>query len=244
VVTDRSQANLESGSDPSLDRLWDAQAQAWTRWVRDPVGDPWHRLFNWPAFASLLPEPGRLTIDLGCGEGRVGVELRRAGHRLIGVDAAATMVGYARETGVYDDVLLTSACRVPLPDAVADLVVAYMSLHDMDDVAGAVREAGRLLAPGGRLCAAVVHPFTSAQWTARYASEVRYAEPSSDPTRGIVFHGVHRPLEAYVRACATAGLTLERLAEPVPSAAAIRVHPSLQRATLRPAFLHLRASRG
>ena len=44
-----------------------------------------------------------------------------------------------------------------------DLVLACMSLLDMDDFDGAVREIGRVLRPGGRLCLAVVHPFASAQ---------------------------------------------------------------------------------
>jgi SAM-dependent methyltransferase len=228
----------------SLEGLWEAQAEAWTRWVRAPEGDPWHRLFNWPAFAQLLPDPGRLTIDLGCGEGRVGVWLQRTGHRVIGVDAAATMAARARETGAYEDVLAAPAAAVPLPDAVADLVVAYMSLHDMDDLAGALAETGRLLAPGGRLCAAVVHPFASARWAPRYWDESRYAESHSDPSLGIVFHGIHRPLQAYVRGLADARLVLERLVEPAPSAEAVRAHPSLQQAADRPAFLHFVASRG
>jgi hypothetical protein len=35
-------------------------------------------------------------------------------------------------------------------------------LHDIDDLAGAAAEIGRVLAPGGRLCAAIVHPLNSA----------------------------------------------------------------------------------
>lgn len=224
-------------------RLWDAQADAWARWVRDPEGDPWHRLYNWPAFARLLPAPGRLTIDLGCGEGRVGVELRRAGHRLIGVDAAETMARHAWEAGAYEDVLTAPAADVPLPDGVADLVVAYMSLHDMDDLTGALHETARLLEPGGRLCAAVVHPFTSAQSVPRYVQEHRYAEAARDPSLGIVFHGVHRPLHAYLDGLREAGLALDRFTEPAPSEAAIRAHASLEQAVARPTFLHLLASR-
>ena len=34
---------------------------------------------NWPAFLELLPEAGRLTLDLGCGEGRGGAPCASAG---------------------------------------------------------------------------------------------------------------------------------------------------------------------
>jgi ubiquinone/menaquinone biosynthesis C-methylase UbiE len=37
-----------------------------------------------------------------------------------------------------------------------------MVLHDVDDLDGAVREAARVLEPGGRLCLAIVHPMNSA----------------------------------------------------------------------------------
>ena len=89
--------------------------------------------------------------------------LRERGHRVIGVDAAPTLAGLARETGAYEAVHLADAVALPLADGAVDLVVAYMSLHDMDDAAGALREAGRVLEPGGRLCAAIVHPLSSAR---------------------------------------------------------------------------------
>jgi SAM-dependent methyltransferase len=169
--------------------------------------------------------------------------LRRSGHRVIGVDAAETMVRHARDTGAYERVLSAPASSVPLPDSAADLVVAYMSLHDMDDLAGTLGEVARLLEPGGCLCAAVVHPIASARLAARYSDVVRYAEPHPEPGLGIVFHGVHRPLAAYVGALVDAGLTLDALGEPVPDAAAVAAHPPLVKALAAPPFLHLRATR-
>ena len=82
-----------------------------------------------------MPRAGRLTLDLGCGEGRGGLALRERGHRLVGVDAAPTMVDLARETGAYDEVHLADAAALPLDDGAVDLVVAYMSMHDIEDVA-------------------------------------------------------------------------------------------------------------
>jgi SAM-dependent methyltransferase len=226
---------------------WEAEAEAWARWVRTPGHDEWHWRLNWPAFLELLPAPGRLTLDLGCGEGRGGVALRERGHRVIGVDAAPTMVRLARETGAYEELHLADAAALSLDDGAVDLVVAYMALHDIDDLSGALREAARVLEPGGRLCAAIVHPFASAHLGSE--TQMPYFEPS--PYTDVVergglemaFHGIHRPLEDYMAALLDAGLTLERLREPAPTAEHIAACPGLAKASGRPAFLHFLARR-
>ena len=45
--------------DRPLHERWEAEAEAWARWVRTPGHDEWHRRLNWPAFLALLPGPGR-----------------------------------------------------------------------------------------------------------------------------------------------------------------------------------------
>ncbi len=72
------------------------------------------------------------------------------------------MVEHARASDPEIEVRLADAARLPFADDVADLVVAFMSLQDVDDAAAAIREAARVLEPGGRLCLAIVHPFGSA----------------------------------------------------------------------------------
>ena len=38
-----------------------------------------------------------LTVNVGCGEGRVARDLRRIGHKVIGIDARARLIRLARE---------------------------------------------------------------------------------------------------------------------------------------------------
>jgi SAM-dependent methyltransferase len=225
-----------------LHERWEREAGAWARWVRTPGHDEWHWRLNWPAFLELLPAPGRRTLDLGCGEGRGGIELREGGHQVVGVDAAPTMVRLAEETGAYDELHLADAAALPLGDGAVDLVVAYMSLHDMDDVVGALGETARVLEAGGRLCAAIVHPFASAHLGSEEA--MPYFEPShytdvvARDGLAMAFHGIHRPLEDYMAALLDAGLTLERLREPSPTPQHVAAFPDLAKARRRPAFLH------
>jgi SAM-dependent methyltransferase len=203
---------------------WEANADDWTAWARQPGHDSYWR-FHREVFLGLVPPPAGLTLDVGCGEGRVARDLAALGHRVVALDAAPTMARRTAEAGGLAGVLRADATALPLPDAATDLVVAFMSLHDMDDMAGAVREIGRVLRPGGRLCFAVVHPLNEA---GRFRGEERDADfvisgdyferrrtTFSAGGRGLAmtFEAMHRPLQDYFAALAAAGLLTETLRE-------------------------------
>jgi len=44
------------------------------------------------------------------------------------------------------------AAALPVEDGASDLVVSFMVLMNVDDMEGVVREAARVLEPGGRFC--------------------------------------------------------------------------------------------
>ena len=81
----------------TLRDAWDRQADEWARFVRTPDADRTNERFNLPRLLDLLPPPGRATLDLGCGEGRLGRELVRLGHRVGGVESSPRMVEVASE---------------------------------------------------------------------------------------------------------------------------------------------------
>src|SRR5919199_2458479 len=108
----------------TLREAWDEQAEEWTRFARDPRGDRANLEFNIPAFLELVPGPGRRTLDLGCGEGRVGAGLARRGHTVVGVDSSPGMVAAASE---LIEAVVADAVALPFSDASFDLVVAFMS---------------------------------------------------------------------------------------------------------------------
>jgi SAM-dependent methyltransferase len=227
-------------TDEPLAEAWEAQAEQWRRWARTPGLDRHFERYNWPSFLDLLPPPGRATLDLGCGEGRAGAVLRARGHRLTGVDVAPTMVRFARETGAYHEVVEADAVALPMAGAAFDLVLAFMSLQDMDDAAAALREAWRVLEPGGRLVMAVVHPFVSAEMGTPYFDTVRWADPIERAGVEVTFHQIHRPLHAWVALLRDAGFLVEDLREPRPSEADAAAEPELEKNRSRPVFLHLR----
>ncbi len=238
--------------DESLRAAWERHAEQWTAWARTPGHDVGWEV-NLPTMLALLPPPGRLTLDLGCGEGRLLRELAQRGHRVLGVDASPTLARAAHGHPRSQPVAVADAAALPLPDGVADLVVAHMSLQDVDDLHGAVAEIGRVLAPGGRLCAAVVHPLNSAGTFATRAADApfvvagsylephRYADEVAREGLAMTFHSAHRPLETYARACEQAGLLLETLREPAIGDEQVAEDPSMARWRRVPLFLHWRA---
>lgn len=234
----------------SLGTRWDEQAAAWTAWARAPGHDSYWR-FHRDAFLPLVPAPGRLTVDIGCGEGRLSRDLRAAGHRVLAVDFSPTMArAAATHPAVPVPAVVGDAARLPLASGSADTAVAFMSLQDVDALGAAVREIARVLAAGGQLALAIVHPVNSAgRFPGDRADQGRpfvitgsYLEdhPTVDQvTRdglSMTFHSMHRPLQAYTEALAGAGLVIERLREPTdpdPGTKWRRV----------PLFLHILAAR-
>jgi SAM-dependent methyltransferase len=229
---------------------WREHAGEWVTWARAPGHDSYWR-FHRDAFLRLVPPPGRLTVDLGCGEGRVGRDLAGLGHRVVGVDASFEMVRAAatHPEGGYP-LVAADAASVPVVDGVADCVVAFMCLQDIDAMEAAVAETARVLARGGRLVVAVTHPANTAGRFAPGADESArpfmiegswferraFADTCERGGYTMTFHSEHRPLQSYVDALADAGFVVERLkelGEPDPCDKWYRM----------PLFLHLRALR-
>jgi SAM-dependent methyltransferase len=97
---------------------------------------------------------------------------------------------------------------------VADLAIAFMSLHDFDDLRAAVAEVARVLAPDGRLCVALLHPVLSARMVDGYATERRYRFTVERAGLQMTYERTHRPLGAYFDAFEAAGFVVEALREP------------------------------
>ena len=234
-----------------LRAAWEEHAAAFIAWARKPGFDSYWQ-FHRDQFLELVPPPGRRTLDLGCGEGRLSRDLKQLGHSMVAVDASPTMLAAAREADPELETHLADAADLPFDDSAFDLVVAFMSLQDIDDFECAIREAGRVLVPGGRLCVAVVHPLNSAgrfvgdEADSLFVVEGSYLNRSYYEDRIVcdglemTFVSEHRPIQAYVDALAGAGLLLERLRETDVPDSAIR-RPRSRRWQRIPLFMHLRA---
>jgi SAM-dependent methyltransferase len=129
----------------------------------------WDRAFTRVLLEHVPPETTR-TIDLACGLGVAAVVLLRERPRMeyLGIDPNQLHVEVARRNveqaglaarAVFQQ--MDPSTRLALPDGVLDLATIVMSLHHFSNTRPVLREAARLVRPGGRLVA--VEPDTTAQ---------------------------------------------------------------------------------
>jgi ubiquinone/menaquinone biosynthesis C-methylase UbiE len=200
------------------DRGWEDAAAAWTEFVRSDADVLYAK--NAAAFVSLLPPPAGLTVDVGCGEGRLDRMLAERGYSIVATDASPTLIALAKETDPSGDYRVAPASALPVPDGAAQLVVSFMALHDIADLDAACNEARRVLAPGGTFCFAIIHPVSSA---GAFDDDERFviddyfpARPVTRPLFETQVVQYHRPLSAYADALGASGFVISRIAE-VPS---------------------------
>jgi SAM-dependent methyltransferase/GNAT superfamily N-acetyltransferase len=233
---------------------WSASGDAYLTWARTPGVDVGYWDHNRPALLALLPEPGRLTIDLGCGEGRLARELAGGGHRVVGVELVEALARAAATHGDRLHVVAADASRLPLADGVADLVVASMVLMDVDRLDEVVAETARVLREGGAFCFSILHPVNTAGGFSHrddVAAPFVLADDYYSPRRRSITKGrnglrmtfahEHRPLEVYFRALESAGFVVEALREPRVGPHVAPDNPNWQRWSRLPNSLHLRA---
>jgi ubiquinone/menaquinone biosynthesis C-methylase UbiE len=105
---------------------------------------------------ALAGKPFRSLLDLGTGTGRMlelfGAEIERG----LGIDLSLDMLLLARDrlerAGLRNcSVRQGDIYDLPLPNDCFDAVILHQVLHFLDDGARAIREAARVLRPGGHL---------------------------------------------------------------------------------------------
>lgn len=142
---------------------WILEAAAATG-VSDPIaiacrgtGDP--GLFEDLA-AGIGARPGMRVLDAGCGMGGPGTWLRRnRGCDVVGVDLMEESVRAGRT--LFDDrsSIVASTSALPFPAATFDALWSVGVLEMVEDKSAALREAARVLRPGGRIA---LYSFTAA----------------------------------------------------------------------------------
>ncbi|SOB80996.1 transcriptional regulator, ArsR family [Sphingomonas guangdongensis] len=103
---------------------------------------------------------GRL-LDIGTGTGRMLELFGPAADTALGIDRSSEMLRLARaklDGRVEADLRQADLYALPLPDDAADVAVIHHVLHFAQQPAAAIAEAGRVLAPAGRLLIADFAP--------------------------------------------------------------------------------------
>jgi malonyl-CoA O-methyltransferase len=154
-----------------------------------------------PMIADCSPHA---ALDAGTGTGRYLPILRQAGAtRVIGLDLSTAMLGRQAPEARR---VCADACALPFGRGQFDLVCSSLMAGDLVDLGAWVREAARVLVPGGHLLYSDFHPEWSRHgWRRTFiAADGRRLELSFVP----------HTIEDHLRHCEEAGLLVRVIREP------------------------------
>jgi demethylmenaquinone methyltransferase/2-methoxy-6-polyprenyl-1,4-benzoquinol methylase len=99
------------------------------------------------------PLDGRLAADLACGTGDISELLRRQGARVVGLDLTPRMISLARHKigsgSGAPSFVVGDMSDLPFGDGQFDVVTTGYGLRNVPDLERSIREAARVLRPGG-----------------------------------------------------------------------------------------------
>lgn len=117
--------------------------------------EPGQSWFLWAsALSSLLPPLN--VVDFGCGTGVLSVALARWAKSVVAIDRNADVLEQAKERARAAKAKNITFLRedlheLSLPSGKKDLVVLSQSLHHVDRPEAVLKEAARILEPGGKI---------------------------------------------------------------------------------------------
>ncbi|MBI2300965.1 MAG: class I SAM-dependent methyltransferase [Armatimonadetes bacterium] len=251
-------------------RYWDGNADAWTRLSRAGY-DVYRDRLNTPAFLAMLPGVAGLQgLDIGCGEGTNTRQLAARGARMCALDISRRFILHARQAERDEPLgiryLLGSAVELPFRDGAFHFCTAFMSLMDIPENEQALREAHRVLRPGGFLQFSITHPCFDTPFRRNVRDEAgrtiavqigdyfgaggprvdRWTFGAAPPEarEGVEPFTVPRfdhTLSDWLNAVVDAGFEVEQVGEPVADDATVAACPDVQDTQVVGYFLHLLA---
>jgi len=247
-------------------RQWNKNAPAWTAMGRAGY-DNYRDSFNTPAFLEMLPEVSGLKgLDIGCGEGHNTRQLVGLGAQMSAIDISDVFLEFAAELqpeGGPIDYSHASAVELPFPGESFDFATGFMSFMDIPETDLVIKEAHRILKPGGFLQFSISHPcydtphrvklYNPDGTTKAYEIGDYFRNLEGDllelslGSRGaeLGFTSIHIPrftrtLSQWVNTILDAGFILERINEPRPSDEVVERYPRVQDSQVVAYFLHIR----
>jgi ubiquinone/menaquinone biosynthesis C-methylase UbiE len=159
-------------------------------------------------FADFDGARGKRLLEIGVGVGTDFVRFARAGAIASGVDLTEHAVELVRRRleleGLEADLRVADAERLPFADGTFDRVYSWGVLHHTPDTGRSVREAIRVLRPGGELC---VMLYARHSWVA-YGLWIRHALLAGKPLRSLA-----DVLSAHMESEGTKGFTKGEMRE-------------------------------
>src|SRR5438045_4065123 len=139
----------------------DTSTRSWARiaeeWATHADANDYRNVFLIPrTFALLGAVAAKNILDVGCGEGGYTRMLARQGAHVTGIDGSARLVELAKQRAEEEKLTVVYEVRnanslAGIADESFEIVLAAMSLMDVEDYVGAIAEIYRVLSQGGEL---------------------------------------------------------------------------------------------
>lgn len=221
--------------------------------------DNYNVLLEQPAMKKLLPDlTGKYVLDLGCGFGdNCANFITKGACRVDGIDISKNMLSLAKEKNSVEGIeyIHMSMTEIGSLNEKFDLIYSSLAFHYIKDFDMLMRDCNHLLNDGGILLFSQEHPITTCsvndsnhylvneegERTAYCMSH--YADTGLRTTNWYV-DGVekyHRTISDIMNAVAENGFRIVHVAEPLPSAQALKIRPGLNKEFIKPTFLIIKA---
>ncbi len=201
---------------------------------------PYNAWYDRPATLALLGEVGgRRVLDAACGPGFYLDALVRGGAEPQGCDASPRMVELARARTCGEVDVRVHDLDAPFDwvgDDVVDVVLCALAYHYLNDRPAFLREARRVLRPGGRLVISTHH--ATSDWL-RLGGSYFSVEPVTETWHtGWTVTAWRTPLTVLTEEFADAGFVIARLVEPRPDPGMAERYPrEFERLATSPGFV-------
>ncbi|WP_335871998.1 class I SAM-dependent DNA methyltransferase [Bacillus sp. 2205SS5-2] len=210
-----------------------------------------NRLIENPAIFELLEGVSAETmLDLGCGDGSLGVELlqNERTQSYIGIDGSEKMLDVARKklANLRGTVVNVSMEDYEYPEKTYDLVTSQLAIQYIEDFATLAKRVHETLKKSGKFVFSVQHPvitssFESIQSTGKRGSWLvdDYFQTGEriEPWIGESVVKYHRTIEQYFMLLQEAGFTIEALKEGAPKKDLFEDEQEYERRKRIPLFL-------
>lgn len=231
-------------ADPKSVLPYDLGAKEYDAHVSDPNDSIYHSYYEKPAIRKIFGDlSGKSILNIGCGSA-VDTQwlIENGAGSVTGIDLSKGLIAVGKGKYPHLDLRIMDMETLEFEDASFDLLVSSLAIHYLPDWTRALKEANRVLKPGGRYVFSCGHPIDSAMkyshegdtYTAllgrgknKKTGEVEYIgdylKPDSNgtselamPIRNLKVITYTQTFSNMVRYIREAGFTIEAAIEPLP----------------------------
>jgi len=211
---------------------WGAEAD----WYSDHLAqdDTYHAKVLLPNILRVVdPKKGLTVLEIGCGEGFFARELAQKGSEVTACDISSELIAIGKAKGGGVSYRVSKAQDLSwTKEKSFDVVLAVLTLQNMERIDVVMKEVVRVLKPNGRFIFVLNHPTMripkASHWGYDEAEKIQYRRldaylsqrkltidmhPGKKQKQASVTYSFHRSLQEYMKVLKSAGFCITRLEE-------------------------------